>query len=284
MAGNDLRTTDLQSTTAMTTASAWCPIPQIPQVTRLQIAPDSSFVFIATNLTQHLRDNIASGAMLTSGWRDFLWIRHINTLCTLDRIVTTSNVTKNTFVHFPVAPTQAGNIFTGVNGGEALRAIVLADNVANTSVTYTVRDESDFTVGSAADVDPQVRLEVRTTGATTSYIPICVQAYSVGDAVIDAALVEDGDSIDITITRAGAATVVASFAKTTSSTGGFVSIGSTTTSFANSVQVVTADQNRVTWTPGPPSTAPSAPTNLQLRTHLFPSQRLEDFTAFAPLR
>ncbi len=252
MSHNNMTVNDLQP-------NGFCPVPQTPapNVTRRQHTHD--FFFISSDLRQHM----GLGSGVTGMVRDYLYIRSLNTLCTFDRVQTTSNISKNTFLHFPRAPTQNGNVFSATNNTEVLRATVLSGNVAGQTATYTVRDEGAFGTGRGVDNDPQYRLEIRTSGTTMSYIPVCSQAYSTGDSLVDVALQEDVDSIDLTLTRAGSSPIVASFDKAATSTGGSFRIGSgATTALSNSIESLVANENGVSWnggvTPPPPPPTGSA--------------------------
>ncbi|MGE3705777.1 MAG: hypothetical protein AB7I13_10925, partial [Vicinamibacterales bacterium] len=250
-----------------TQTNGFCAVPQMPLPTVSRRMSEPGFFYLSTDL----RGYSGLGSTVTGLVRDFLYIRELDTLCTFDRVqTTTASATKNAFVHFPVSPVQNGNTFTGTNNGEGLYAIVLAGSVAGQSTSYVVRDEGAYGTGRNTDNDPQHRLEVRTTGTATSYIPICAQAFSTGDALISVTAIEDADSVDLTISRAGASTYVASFAKGATAAGGSLRVGSgAPVAFASTVEPVVADQSLVAWdgvsAPPPPApTAPRAPTNIRM--------------------
>jgi hypothetical protein len=244
-----------------TQTNGFCSVPASPLPTVSRRMSEPGFFYLSTDLRQHS----GLGSTVTALVRDFLYIRELDTLCTFDRMqTTTAGATKNTFVHFPVSPVRNGNTFTGTNNGEGLYTVVLAASVAGQSVTYTVRDEGAYGTGRNTDNDPQYRLEVRTSGTAMSYVPICAQGFSSGDALISVAAVEDADSIDLTLSRAGASTYVASFAKGATSAGGSLRVGNgATVPFANTIEPVVADQSLVAWDgqgtvqPPPPPRAPS---------------------------
>lgn len=228
----------------------------MPEVTRLQYHTGSAgvaddFFFMASNIGVHLEPNLTSGTAMDTYYRDWVVIPDYPAMCVLDRHVTTSDVTKNSFVHFPANPSQSSNVFTGVNNGEEMRAVILAGSLAaNTTVDYTVVDESAFTSGSScpgADCAPQYRLQVAVSGSTTTYIPYCVQAYSTSGNTMTATASEDGSSITISLSLTGKDNVSIVFAKGATSTSGSVTIGATQTNFAVSVQTVTASSSGVSW-------------------------------------
>lgn len=237
------------------------------EMTRLQYHEGSAgvsddFLFAASNLGVHIKPNLTSGAALSTYWRDWVVLPDYSAMCVLDRVVTTSDVNKKSFIHFPATPTQASNVWTGENNGEFLRAVILADALASHTVTYAVVDESAFTSGSAcpgADCDPQQRLQINVTGSNTSYIPYCVQTYSTGGNTMSASASEDESNITISLSMTGKSNVSIVFAKGATSTGGQVTIGSTTTAFDTTVATVTADRDGVSWGAGQdPTPSPGA--------------------------
>lgn len=225
-----------------------------PVVSRLQYhtggaGADDDFFFMASDATDALQENLASpsGAAVVAAARDFLVIPLIDTLCVFDRIQTTTDRTKNQFVHFTNAPTQDGDIWTGTNSTEALRLLVLNNEIGANTTTYTVRNEGDFTGSTSGtscgasrpstDCDTQRRLELRTTGSTASYMPMCLQGYTTGDELVSAGVSEDATTVTIDLAR-GTDNVSIVFVKGATSTGGSVTINGTSTSFAATVQTM----------------------------------------------
>lgn len=244
------------------------------EMTRLQYHEGSAgvaddFLFAASNLGVHIKPNLTSGAPLTTYWRDWVVIPDYSAMCVLDRVVTSSNVNKNSFIHFPATPTQSTNVWTGENNGEFLRAVILASSLAdNSAVSYTVVDESDFTSGSSCpgpDCDPQQRLQITVSGSTTTYIPYCVQTYSTSGNTMTATASEDGSTITVSLSMSGKDNVSIVFDKGATSTGGRITIGSTTTSFSSTVASVTADRDGVSWGEAPVSPGGSGRMVLRLR-------------------
>lgn len=179
--------------------------------------------------------------------REYVFVRSLETTVIFDRINTPASTTKTWLAHFEKSPTlQDATHVNAVNGTEALRVTTL---VPANPVRRVVAEGGSI---------GQHRLEIDTTG-TQSYFLHTLQAKSAAGAELNPTVVDTGTAYQVTLNG----TVMITFQKGASSSGGSITISGTTTPFRNDVQQLTVTTAGPAWTGGQAVIIPAAPTNLQ---------------------
>jgi hypothetical protein len=168
--------------------------------------------------------------------REFIFVRGLETLLVLDRLQTAgANAAKTFLNHCEVAPSISGPSATCTLGGSALVMTTLVPPAAQ--VSYRSVDEG-------TSIYHQHRIEVDTTpGTAQSYILTVLQAKGAAAASLTPTVAEDGGSF--TVTLDGSHSVV--FQKGMTSSGGSVTVGTTTTPLRADVQTLTVTDAGPAW-------------------------------------
>lgn len=208
----------------------------------------TEFVFAASNLSPWYGNNLgAMASSLTSAYREWMYFRALDTLCTFDRIATTSAGTAvRTFEHFVTSPTNpASNVYAGENNGEVVR--VSAPVPSGYTRTYETINEDTFGTTPDDFGDVQYRLQMVTSGTTLKEIPVCRDLYSTADTPASVSLGETGSEFTVTVTK-GANSGVWTITRGATSTGGTASInGAAAVMLSASVNGPTVSENGISW-------------------------------------
>jgi hypothetical protein len=219
-------------------APGWADGP--PQVLRLQSAAD--FSYAAVNLTPAYKSSsqpVDDNPYVSHAEREFIYIKSLKTLVTLDRLDSTSaNVTKTFLLHFPNSPTIQGNTVTGVNGNQALKLTSLTSGAM-----FNVSNEGP---------NGQYRLAENVSGPAQSYILNVMQAKNVNGPDVAVAMTEDATSWTINLDSATLGHAVIVLQKGMATTGGSIGYSATgtpttQTGLLNHVQSTTVTDNGPQW-------------------------------------
>lgn len=187
-----------------------------PTVSRLET--QQNYAYLATDLTQAMRasDSRFDNPTASTTVREYLFVRPLETLVILDRMLSSSSTTKaGIAIHFENNPTVNGTKVISTNGTEALE------------VTSLLSAPTSRVVNEGAS--GRYRLELEKTGQTQNYFLTVLQARSSTGSSLTATASEDSSTITVTLVHPtlGSAKVV--FAKGSTSTGGQFGYSSTTT-------------------------------------------------------
>jgi hypothetical protein len=194
--------------------------------------------------------------------REFIYVRSLETLVVLDRILTTNQVNggsltaaqvATSFVtHYEVNPTIVdSNHYTATNGTQILRQTVLVP----ASATYRVINEASCSGCSAIG---QYRVEVDNSGAAQRYSLDVLQSSASGTGAVTASVV-DGvpagpttGTFTVTLTPAiGSATTIV-FNKGETSSGGTINVaGAGAVNLASTVEQISYTDSGPVWGAGP---------------------------------
>jgi Heparinase II/III-like protein len=227
-----------------------------PVVTRLESRP--SYAYAAVDLSQYHAISIAPNIV-----REFVHAKDLDTLVVFDRIRSTSDVPKTFLVHFQTNPTRSGNVSMATSGNEQLRLTTLTSAISGQSTSYTVIDEASAGGGAGGTWEPQHRLQITTQGTLDSYHINVLQGRSVGDSDVTASLGQTATDFTVTLTRPGSQTVVVTFNKGMTSSGGSIQVGSSLTGLHSGVQNSIVTDAGVSWGVGIPPT-PTAPRSFRV--------------------
>ncbi|HZL36087.1 MAG TPA: hypothetical protein VFC78_12295, partial [Tepidisphaeraceae bacterium] len=202
------------------------------RVTRVESNP--LYSFSSVDLSQAYRaskspypsrdDNPYAGNVV----RDFLYIRPLNALISLDRLESNtvgttdaSQVEKAFLLHFPNNPTITGNSAVGIAGSEQLTLTALTPQ-GQSAPTMRVVNETQGLSSLNAGTDYQYRLEEATSGSPQSYLVNVMQATAAGAQGLTATMAEDASSFTITLRDPTRGTAVVVLQKGMQSAGGAV--------------------------------------------------------------
>jgi len=209
-----------------------------PNVRRLESRPGYAFASVDLTPLQDRADRISP---FWVHWeRDFLFVRDLETLVVLDRVQSTDPAHVKTFLaHCEVAPTLDGaapNRSFCTNGPQQLVHTTL---VPTSGVTHRIVDEIGGSLASA-----QWRVEADTVpNSAQSYVLTVLQAKDTTAPALAPSVVEDGTGFTVTLD----ATHSIRLAKGMVSSGGSITIGSTTTSLRTGVQTLTVSESGPAW-------------------------------------
>jgi hypothetical protein len=197
-----------------------------PNVTRLETNP--YYAYAVVDLTQfyqadqyHPWDTNPYAAHIE---RELLFIKPLQTLVVFDRVlsqtaagVQAANVVKTFILHVPNQPTIMGsNDVIENNEGQTLHLT----SVFPQNPSLGVVDESLFNGTSRNSPIYNYRIEEGTSGQAQSYFLNVLQARSSADADLNVSMVQDADSVTLTLRHPTLGNVVIQLMKGMTSTGG----------------------------------------------------------------
>ncbi len=235
----------------------------LPAVKRLQHEPQFGYVAVDySDAYRNMPDSRVDWPYADKAWREFLFIRPLQTLLILDRTRgsadsllpwyngggwlldgphVAANLVRRTFVmHFETLPTASTNRVAAALGTQTSELITLLP----TSPSYRVLNEDRPGDEEAG----QYRVELDQSGSTDAYFLNLVTGYDAGEAALTANLVDNGASWTITLshpTRGNASIVLM---KGMSSSGGSIAInGGAATPLRETVQPISVTSERPVW-------------------------------------
>ncbi len=216
-----------------------------PPVTR-RLQSDPGFSFVAVDVTNVYRHSNLSRTNPAAGHveRDFVYVRDLETLVIFDRLEanavgsTAASAIRRAFLaHCEVAWTvEDATHATCVNGPAAMRVTTLVPRAPSRHVS----------LHEGQSPEGQYRLEVEDTpGTAQSYFLHVVQARAHPGTNLSPTVTEDATSYQVTLD----ATHSIVFQKGMASSGGSITIGSTTTPFRSNVQHLDIAESGPVWQP-----------------------------------
>jgi|CXWL01.1.fsa_nt_gi hypothetical protein len=234
----------------------------LPRVTRLQHAPDFSYVAVDfSDAYRNELDTRVDWPYADKAWREFVFIRPLQALVILDRMrgsadslrpyyngggwvltgphVTADQVRRTFVMHFETEPTAAANRLSATVGTQTAQLITLLP----TAPTFRVFNE-DVPGDEEAG---QYRVELDSIGSTDSYFLNVVTGYDAGEAPLGATLTDNGSNWTLTLTHPTRGNATLSLNKGMVSTGGSLTVGLTTTPLREDVQGISVTTERPVW-------------------------------------
>jgi hypothetical protein len=170
-----------------------------PKVLRLESTDTFSYAVVdlsasyRAHASSHpLRDDNPYAAHVV---REFLFIKPLQTLITLDRLESSSDavpaadVKKTFLLHFPLAPQIHGNTVTGINGNEELKLTALTSGVS-----FDVVNEGAFAGPHQAPSYYQYRLEENASGHAQTCLLNVMQCKTVGGPDVSVTMAQNNNS------------------------------------------------------------------------------------------
>ena len=231
---------------------------RVGQTVMTRLESRAGYTYAAVDLTPAYRAThpVLDNPAVVHVEREFVFVRGLETLVAFDRVESTSGAHPKLFLaHFETSPTVdvPSRTVTAVNGPQALRLTTLVPSAP----TFRPVVNEGGQVG-------QFRVEIETSGAPLSYFLNVMQARGAADANVAASVVDAGTAYNVTLAHPTRGTVLLSFQKGGTSSGGTVTIGGATSPLATTVQGMTVTDAGVTWGGPTPTTPPAAPTGLRI--------------------
>jgi hypothetical protein len=237
----------------------------LPNVLRLQHAPDFSFVAVDySDAYRNMPDSRVDWPYADRAMREFVFIRPLQALVILDRTrgsadsllpwyngggwlltgphVTADQVRRTFVMHFETLPVANGNRLAATLGTQTAELITLLP----AAPTFRVINE-DLPGDEQAG---QYRLELDSTGSAESYFLNVVTGYDAGEAPLAANLTDNGASWTLSLSHPVRGSASLTLVKGMTSIGGSLTIGAATTPLRSDVQGIAVSDARPVWADG----------------------------------
>lgn len=241
---------------------------QLPLVKRLQHAPQ--FSYVAVDYSGAYRNGLNTRVDWPYAgrvWREFLFIRPLQTLLVFDRAESTSDslnayygtanwhwagvgrrvaaegVRRHFIMHFENQPTAAANQVTAPLGSQTAQLVTLLPRTP----IYRLLNE-DYSGPPDDSHAGQHRVEIEQSGTAEAYFLNLVTAYDQAEPPLQASLQEDSENYIVSATHATRGSVVVTLRKGMNSEGGSISInGGTPVPLRETVQAISVGDNGPVW-------------------------------------
>jgi hypothetical protein len=209
-------------------------------VKRLESQP--AYFYANADLTPAYRSThpVLDNAAVVHVEREYIFIRPFETVVTFDRLESVSSSQPKLFItHFESAPTvdEERRQIVYAQGGQTLRMTT----VLPAGVRYRPIVNEGGRIG-------QHRVELEASGEPQTYFLNVIQAGDDREAAVSAAVTDSGAEFELRVTHPTRGTVLLTFQKGVSSSGGTITIGGVRTALASTVQKLTVTDQGVTWT------------------------------------
>ena len=253
-----------------TSPSKTVPGPQlgVPSVNRLETEPN--YFYADNDLTNvYLWDSDHSAfntGVVGHVEREFIYVRPLETLVVLDRILTANQthdgsltaaqVVTSFLTHFETNPTITdSNHYSSTNGSQIVRQTVLVPS----SATYRVINENSCT---GCSTNGQYRVEVDNSGAAQRYSLDVLQSSASSTGAVTASVVDSNSgnpssgTFTVTLAPASGSSTVIVFNKGETSSGGTINVAAGgAVNLASSVEAISYTNNGPVWGQQPPAAA-----------------------------